>query len=43
MIEQWNLDITKGPKDWQNVFAIPTARSRYIKVLFHSYILLLLG
>ena len=30
MIEQWNLDITKGPKDRQNLFAIPTARFRYI-------------
>ena len=28
MIEQWNLDITKGPKDRQNVFAIATARFR---------------
>ena len=28
MIEQWNLDITKGPKDRQNVVAIPTARFR---------------
>ena len=30
MIEQWNLDVTKGPKDRQNVFAIPTARFRYM-------------
>ena len=33
MMVQWNLDITKGPKDWQNVFSISTARFRYIKVL----------
>ena len=43
MIEQWNLDIMKGPKDRQNVFAIPTARFRYMKVIFYSYILPLLG
>ena len=30
MIGQWNLDVTKGPKDRQNVFAIPTARFRYM-------------
>ena len=32
---QWNLNITKLPRDWQNVFAI--TRFRYIKVLFHMF------
>ena len=31
----------KEPRDWQNLFAF--TRFRYIEVLFHAYILLLLG
>ena len=30
---QWNLNTTKGPKDWQNMFAL--MRFRYTEVLFH--------
>ena len=36
----WNLQ-NKEPRDWQNLFAF--ARFRCIEVLFHAYILLLLG
>ena len=36
----WNVQ-NKEPRDWQNLFAF--TRFRYIEVLFHAYILLLLG
>ena len=32
---KWNLHITEGPIDWQNLFAI--TRFRYIEVLFHIF------
>ena len=36
----WSLQ-NKKPRDWQNLFAF--TRFRFIEVLFHAYILLLLG
>ena len=36
----WSLQ-NKEPRDWQNLFAF--TRFRFIEVLFHEYILLLLG
>ena len=36
----WSLQ-NKEPRDWQNLFAF--TRFRLIEVLFHAYILLLLG
>ena len=36
----WNLQ-NKEPRDWQNLIAF--TRFRFVEVLFHAYILLLLG
>ena len=36
----WNVQ-NKEPRDWQNLFAFTWFR--FIEVLFHAYILLLLG
>ena len=32
---QWNLNITNGSREWQNLFAL--TRFCHIKVLFHIY------